>query len=125
MQFAVAEKWEDQGLRESIPAILAWMDPDRFLKRLTDAIDKMPPPPFVMSAKARAEKLIAVETELLLCEREEEALIERVEEGEGPPIMRRLNADPRAVLCLGINRGPKKAERVRADEPESRGKSAA
>ena len=71
--------------------------------------------------KARAEKLILLEAELLQCEREEEALIERAEEGEGPLVIRRLNADPRAVLCLGFNRDraakPEgKVERVRAND---------
>lgn len=36
-----------------------------FKRRLTDAIDKMPQPPFTMSSKARAQKLIALEAELL------------------------------------------------------------
>lgn len=93
--------WEDQGLSAKLPAILAWLDPEGFKKRLTESIDKMPPPPFSMSAEARAQKLIGLEAELLQCEREEEALIEASEEGEGPLVFRRITADPRAVLCLG------------------------
>ncbi|QWG13645.1 hypothetical protein KMZ29_02595 [Bradyrhizobium sediminis] len=120
VQFRVGETWSDAGLAGRLPAILAWLDPDQFLAKLNQTIDAMPTPPFAMSGKARAQKLIALEASLLQCEREEEALIESSEE-TGPVILRRLTADPRAVLCLGINRGQAakqegKVERVKADD---------
>lgn len=118
VKFEGAVSWESQGLSARLPAILAWLDPEGFRKRLTDTIDKMPQPAFTISAKARAQKLIALEAELLQCEREEEALIEASEEGEGPvAALRRLDADPRAVLCVQISRVSRaaKPERVRPD----------
>lgn len=120
VQFRVGETWGDVGLAGHLPAILAWLQPDQFLARLNQTIDAMPTPPFAMTSKARAQKLIALEAELLQCEREEEALIESSEE-IGPVILRRLTADPRAVLCLGINRGQAakqegKVDRVKAND---------
>jgi hypothetical protein len=107
-----------------IGAALAWLDAPAFLQRLVEEIEALPKPELALSAKARAEKLTALEAELLQCEREEEALIEASEEGEGPAISRRLDADPRAVLCVSLGSDPKpaqstkKAERVRADAPD-------
>lgn len=101
VQFPAGETWEDKGLAAKLPAILAWLDPETFKARLIETINKMPEPPLTMTGKARAERLVALEAELLQCGREEEALITACEEGEGPLVMRRLMADPRAVLGLG------------------------
>lgn len=87
--------------RPDIAAALAWLNPTALTERLSEEIDKMPPPPFTMSAEARAQKLIAIDAESLICEREEECWIEASEEGEGPLVFRRITANPLAVLCMG------------------------
>ena len=115
--FYSADTWEDAGLAAQIPRILAWLDPAALKKRLVESIDKLPQPTLALSGKARAQKLLGVEAELLEFERAEDALISAAEEGEGPVILRRLNADPRAILCVASSRGPAvkteaKAERV-------------
>jgi hypothetical protein len=105
--------------RPDIAAALAWLNPGAFLLALVADIEKMPQPAFTMSANDRVQKLKALEAELLQCEREEEALIDASEEGEGPIILRRLDADPRAILCIEISRGLRaaKSERVHPDDP--------
>ncbi len=121
VKFDGAVTWEDQGLAAKMPAILAWLDPEAFKKRLSESIDKMPEPPLTMTGKAKAERLVVLEAELLQLERVEEALVTSCEEGEGPLVMRRLLADPRAVLCLGTIqpkavKPERKVERVKADD---------
>ncbi|MBR0994928.1 hypothetical protein JQ580_29890 [Bradyrhizobium japonicum] len=97
-----------------IGAALAWLDPDAFEKRLHEEIDGLPQPALAMSADVRAAKLLELEAELLARERDEEALIELAEE-QGLAIARRLDADARAILGIGIARAKKpKPERVRA-----------
>lgn len=97
-----------------IGAALAWLDSDAFEKRLHEDIDMLPKPALAMSADERAAKLLELEAELLAREREEEALIE-VSEEEGAALLRRLDADPRAVLGIAVARAKKpKPERIRA-----------
>ena len=98
-----------------IPRILAWLDPAALKKRLVESIDKFPQPTLALSGKARGQKLLAIEAELLVCERR--GSFDQAEEGGGPVVIRRLNADPQAVLNVALGRGPAvkaeaKAERV-------------
>ncbi|TWI58289.1 hypothetical protein IQ16_08195 [Bradyrhizobium huanghuaihaiense] len=98
-----------------IGAALSWLDPAALEKRLHEEIDKLPQPALTMSADDRAAKLLELEAELLAREQEEEALIELAQE-QGLALTRRLDADPRAVLGIGLARAKKqKPERVRAD----------
>lgn len=97
-----------------IGAALAWLDPDAFEKRLHEDIDRLPKPALALSADQRAAKLRELEAELLARERDEEALIEHAEE-QGAAVPRRLEADPRAVLCIVSPSVKKpKPERIRA-----------
>jgi len=97
-----------------IGAVLAWLDPGAFEKRLHEDIDKLPQPPLALSADERAARLLELEAELLARERDEEALIEFAEE-QALSLARRLDADPRAVLGIAIPSAKKpKPERIRA-----------
>jgi len=87
--------------KQDIGAALAWLDPLAFEKRLHEEIDRLPQPTLAMPSKDRAAKLLALEQELLACEREEEALIELSEE-QGTPVPRKIDADPRAVLAIAL-----------------------
>jgi hypothetical protein len=110
--------------RQDLAAALAYLDPISFLQRLIEDIEALPKPPLALSAKARAEKLAALDAELLILEREDETLVE-VSAEEGPIVQRRLDADPRAILGLIPGRRaspapePVKQERIRADAPDS------
>ncbi|MET4629438.1 hypothetical protein ABIB83_006477 [Bradyrhizobium sp. I1.8.5] len=100
--------------KQDIGAALAWLDPVAFEKRLHEDIDRLPQPTLAMSSQDRAAKLLALEAELLACEREEEALIEWSEE-QGAAVHRKLDADPRAVLGIVLAGSKKsKPERITA-----------
>lgn len=102
--------WSTQ---QDIGAALAWLDPEKFEKKLHEDIDRLPQPTLAMSSKERAAKLLELEAELLACERAEESLVELSEE-QGTPVYRRLDADPRAVLGLALARSKKpKTERIK------------
>jgi hypothetical protein len=110
--------------RQDLAAALAYLDPVSLLQRLIEDIEALPKPPLALTAKARAEKLAALDAELLILEREDEILVE-VSEEEGPIVQRRPDADPRAILGLVPGRRaspapePVKQERIRADAPDS------
>lgn len=111
--FSSGETWADQGITAKLPAILAWLIGEQFERQLFNIIDKMPEP-FALSASEQQKMLADIETELLQCEREEEALI-LISEAAEAPIMRRVNADARAVLGVQLA-GTKsnKVERIKA-----------
>jgi hypothetical protein len=107
---------------QDFAAALAWADPSAFLARLCEIIDAEPKPALAMTVKARAEKLTALEAEILVCEFEDEAIVE-ASEIEGPIVQRRPDADPRAILAITINKGKAapakpaaKTERIRVAE---------
>jgi hypothetical protein len=117
----VDSAWTTQ---QDIGAVLAWLDPAGLLARLHEDIEATHKPAFPMTSKARAEKLAALEIELLVLEFEDEAIVE-ASEAEGPIVQRRPDADPRAVLAITINRGKlapaksaAKLERIRVADPE-------
>jgi hypothetical protein len=96
-----------------IAAYLAWLDPVSFAERIFAEIEAQPAPELALSVTARAQKLVGIEAELLQCEREEEALVMTSEESaDGPPITRRIDADPKAILCIGKPQAAK-PERIR------------
>jgi hypothetical protein len=76
---------------QDFAAALAWAYPSAFLARLCEIIDAQPKPLVVMSTKARAEKLAALEVELLTLEFEDEAIVE-ASEIDGPVLVRRSDA---------------------------------
>jgi hypothetical protein len=94
-----------------------------FKRRLTDAIDKMPQPRSRCPARPARKSLSRSRPNFCNSEREEETLIDPSEEGGGPIILRRLDADPRAILCIEMSRRAwaSKPERVRpGDQPGER-----
>ncbi|WP_454644529.1 hypothetical protein [Bradyrhizobium liaoningense] len=111
--FSGNDTWSDQGITKKLPAILAWFDPATLEARLIAAVDAAPDA-FALSAAERQEMLAGIEAELLQGEMEEEALITLSEAAEAP-IMRRINADARAVLGVQLA-GTKssKPQRVKA-----------
>jgi hypothetical protein len=84
--------------RVGVSEILAWLDPDALAKRLHADIDALPKAANAMSAKAKAERLAQISERLWTLECSEEGIVENSEEGEGPPIARRPDASPAAVL---------------------------
>jgi hypothetical protein len=88
----------------NIAASLAYLDPSTFLQRIVEDIDSMPKAALTMSSKARAEKLAALEAEILVFEFEDESLCE-ASEVEGPIVQRRADCDCRALLAVQIQRG--------------------
>ena len=109
--------------QQDFGAALAYLDPAAFLQRLCDDIDAMPKPALTLSVKARAEKLGLLEVELLTLEFEDEAIVE-ASEVEGPVVLRRPDADPRAVLAVtrmpgkpAPARPAAKLDRIKAADP--------
>lgn len=89
--------------KPDLRAILAWLDPERLLKRLEDEIDAMPAPTLALSVKEKNERLAVAKEKLLHLEREEEALIEAAYD-DGERVVRRYDADPVAILGVQIKR---------------------
>jgi hypothetical protein len=105
------------SVRLDIGAALAWLDAPAFLQRLTEEIEAQPKPVLALSAKDRADRLAALDAELLVLEFGEEACVVASQE-EGPVLQRRPDASPLAVLGVVINRSipaAAKRERVRGD----------
>ncbi|OSI70978.1 hypothetical protein BSZ21_10230 [Bradyrhizobium canariense] len=86
-----------------VAAILAWLYPERFSKKIDEIIEQMPKPALAMSARDKSQKLRQIKERLYELEMEEEGLISAAEE-QGQIIARRMTADPRAILGLEINR---------------------
>ncbi|MBB4259527.1 hypothetical protein [Bradyrhizobium sp. CIR3A] len=105
-EFAISFDVFDE--RASVPlhdmaAIMAFLYPERFLKRIDEIIDQMPKPTLAMSAEQKAKRLRDIKDRLFGCEVEEEGLISLAEE-QGQTIDRRPTADPRAILGLVVDR---------------------
>jgi hypothetical protein len=100
--------------QQDIGAHLAWLDSAAFLQRLCEQIDAAAKPLFAIGAQARTERFAGLDAELLLCEFEDEAVVEK-SEVDGPVLERRADADPRAILGLAVNRGVMKAAIVTAE----------
>ncbi|MCK1547189.1 hypothetical protein IVB12_36020 [Bradyrhizobium sp. 179] len=86
-----------------IAAIMAFLYPERLMKRIDEAIEQMPKPALALSAEQKANRLREIKDLLHDLETEEEALISSAEE-QGQMIDRRPTADPKAILCLVVDR---------------------
>lgn len=82
------------------PAMLCWLMPGTMTKRLCEEIDAAPEG-LTMSKEDKAERLKEIGKETLACSREEEAIIAHAETKDSF-IVRRVDADPRAVLGLVV-----------------------
>jgi len=80
-------------------AIFCWLHRDAILSALNAEIDALADDENALTDQQRASKITALRAQLLDAERIEEALIEKTE-AEGVLILRRNDADPRAVLNL-------------------------
>jgi len=105
-EFAISFDVFDE--RASVPlhdmaAIMAFLYPERFLKRIDDVIEQMPKPTLAMTAEQKAKRLREIKDSLLLLENEEETLISLAEE-QGQIIARRATASPAAILGLVVDR---------------------
>jgi hypothetical protein len=106
-----------------LAAALAWADPSAFLARLCEIIDAQPKPALALSTKVRAERLEEISGELLDLEFQDERIVE-ASEIDGPIVLRRADADPRAMLAVTIMRGKPapakpaaKLDRTKAADP--------
>lgn len=80
-------------------SFLAWLHRDALLARIDEEIGELVDDDQALSDPARAAKLAEIDRDKLVVEREEEALIARAH-AEGLDVLRRSDADPRAVLEL-------------------------
>jgi hypothetical protein len=60
-----------------VAAIMAWLYPERFNKRIEEIIDQMPKPTLALSAERKLQRLREIRDHLYELEMEEEALISR------------------------------------------------
>lgn len=74
-----------------------FLSPEKVVARLERAIDEQSDGRLTLSELDRAKKLVELDTKLLATQRYEEALVTQLE-AEGRDVLRRRNADPRAVL---------------------------
>ncbi|UVO28343.1 hypothetical protein [Bradyrhizobium arachidis] len=86
-----------------VAAIMAWLYPERFAKKINEIIDQMPKPVLALSAEEKSQRLREIKGSLYELEVEEESLISAAEE-QGHIIARRVTADPKAILGLVLNR---------------------
>ena len=77
--------------------LLAWANPQSMEAKLCADIDAMPEPLAPISVEERSQRIGELTDAIEALERQEEALIERAF-ATGTYVIRRSNADPRAVL---------------------------
>jgi len=80
-------------------AILAWYDPEGLIRRIEETIDQRADDANSLSDAEMAKQVKEIDAALLYSERLEEAVICAAEQ-VGQPMLRRVDADPRAVLGL-------------------------
>jgi hypothetical protein len=83
-------------------AILTHVIPDLLIAAIDQQIDELCDDSTALDHASRSKLLKAIREEKLAVERQEEALVERLER-DGMPVARRANADPRAVLGLSAD----------------------
>lgn len=81
----------------NVAYMLAWFDEAALVKRFEAEIDQMPKPALALTATERSERWAQLKDELAALERSEEKMIAAAAE-EGTEILRRIDADPQAVL---------------------------
>jgi hypothetical protein len=81
-------------------ALLVWLHRDTLIERIEQEIDLVADDQHALATAQRAELLKPIEKDRLAAEREEEFLISTAI-AEGNMMLRRCDADPRAVLGLG------------------------
>jgi len=91
-----------------VSELLAWLDPERFEKRIVEEIAAMPEPTLVLTDDEKAKMVAETSEELDRLERVEEALIEQAH-AQGQEILRRDNASPLAVLGVRLRRSNEEA----------------
>jgi hypothetical protein len=84
-----------------VASLLAWLDPVALTKRLEAEIEALPEQQQPMPASEREQRAAELTERLLGLERQEEALI-ALAASEGLDVMRRADADPRAVLGIVV-----------------------
>ena len=80
-------------------AIVAWAHRDVLIARLDEEIESCSTDTEALTDEQRSVKTAAISADILAIEREEEVLIERMEQS-GAMFLRRPDADPRAILGL-------------------------
>lgn len=95
------------GRMVDVVAFIAWLDPKKFISRIETEIDQRSDNGAALSAQSRADQIASLQVALLKAERAEEAAIEAAER-DGSRILRRVDADPRAVLWLADTLPPPK-----------------
>jgi hypothetical protein len=92
--------WAEPPTLPDTFALSTWIDPEALLTRLYAEIDATAAPDG-LSAEERGKRLFGLDEERLQIERAEEVVIMQAE-AEGLEIMRRADADPRAVLQVDV-----------------------
>jgi hypothetical protein len=105
--FPQAETFSISNLDRLI-ALLAWLNPDGMTKRIEAEIDALPKAETALSPTERNERAASLIAEIESLEHQEEALI-GMALAQGRDVMRRTDADPRAILGVAV-----KAKRIRA-----------
>jgi hypothetical protein len=82
-------------------ALLAWLHADTMVARLEVEIDALPEPALAISALEKQRRIADLMGSIEVLERTEEALIARAAI-DGVEVLRRRNADPRAVLGVMV-----------------------
>ncbi|MBB4391762.1 hypothetical protein [Bradyrhizobium sp. ERR14] len=86
-----------------VPSLLAWFDPEGMELKINELIDAMPIPKLALTPSEKTQRLRKIADDVLELERLEEALIVAAEE-TGQHVPRRPNCDPRALLCIVVDR---------------------
>jgi hypothetical protein len=91
----------DTVMPEDTAALLAWIAPDAFCRAIERELAEVPVRADAMPAGERIRRVEELSAQLLVLERKEEHLIETAA-ADGVEVLRRPDADPRAVLGLQI-----------------------
>jgi hypothetical protein len=84
-----------------VPAMLCWLAPDLMKAKLFEMIDAVPDNQVSMSKEQKQERLVELDREIFALGLEEEAIIEAAA-ARDTHLMRRADADPKAVLGLRV-----------------------
>ena len=82
-------------------ATLCWLDPDRVIAKLDEALEALPHSTDALPVSERASRLAMIEAEIALLESREEAVIEHAAK-DGIIIERRFDQSPASILGVRI-----------------------